>query len=197
MWDAARSPAGDGLAGSGGPAASSVSRKPILDNGSYLLVNEAESTGGSGVFARLMQGVDQEVVSDLSATLSAMYWSRKRHVEDAGFNSIAGRRTAAIMRDNPEAVALRSVAVFQRLCDEASSDAAFQRLRLRRLNGVPGAANAASERVGALAMFSSTLHGADVRVACAADGGHSFTDNSIRPLQRCLQSTKSGFSYWS
>jgi len=152
MWDAAGSPDEDGLAGSGNPVASSASREPILDNGSSLVVNEAASTGGSGVYARPMQGLDQEVTSDLWATLNAMYLSRKLHVEEAGFNSVAGRRTAAIMKDNPATVASRSVAVLKRLCDGVSADAAFQRVRLRRLNGVPGAASAAPDRVGVLAI---------------------------------------------
>jgi len=152
MWDAAGSPDEDGLAGSGNPVASSASREPILDNGSSLVVNEAASTGGSGVYARPMQGLDQEVTSDLWAKLNAMYLSRKLHVEEAGFNSVAGRRTAAIMKDNPATVASRSVAVLKRLCDGVSADAAFQRVRLRRLNGVPGAASAAPDRVGVLAI---------------------------------------------
>jgi len=142
MWAAAVPPSNGVLHGQGGPAAASASNARILDNGSSLVVNEASSTGGSGVYARPMQGVDQEVINDLSTKLDAMYEARRRDVDKAGCNSLGGRQTAAIMQDNPRTVAMRSVAVLHRLCKGVLSDAAFQRIRLQRLNGTTARADA-------------------------------------------------------
>jgi len=142
MWADAPRSEGEELQGHGGPVAGSTSQALVLDNGSSLVVNEAASTGGSGLYARPMQGVDQHVIEDLSATLTAMHLSRRRDVERAGSNALGGRRTAAIMQENPATAAARSVAVWDRLCHGVSSDAAFQRVRLQRLNG-------AREQVGA------------------------------------------------
>jgi len=142
MWAAAAPHSTAALHGRGGPAAGSPSQARILDNGSSLVVSEASSTGGSGLYARPMQGVDEEVINDLSATLNAMYLARRRDVEDAGCSTLGGRPTAAIMQDNPTTVAMRSVAVLQRLCNGVLSDAAFQRIRLQRLNGTSARAGA-------------------------------------------------------
>jgi len=142
MWAAAAPPSSGILHGQGGPAAASAFNARILDNGSSPVVNEASSTGGSGVYARPMQGVDQDVINDLSTTLNAMYVARRRNVEQVGCYSLGGRQTAAIMQDNPMTVAMRSVAVLHRLCNGVSSDAAFQRIRLQRLDGTIARADA-------------------------------------------------------
>jgi len=72
MWAAAVLPSSGVLHFERGPAAASSSNARILDNGSSLVVNEASGTGGSGVYARPMQGIDQEVINDLSTKLYAM-----------------------------------------------------------------------------------------------------------------------------
>ena len=76
MWAAAAPPSSGVLHGQGGPTAASAFNARILDNGSSPVVNEASSKGGSGVYARPMQGVDQDVINDLSTTLNAMYVAR-------------------------------------------------------------------------------------------------------------------------